>query len=922
MKTLYVDFETYYAADYSLSKMQTDGYILDPRFEVIGVSVAVDNGFPVWFSGNKAQTLDWLQQFDWASYAVCCQNTLFDGFILTQVFGIKPKLWMDTLPMGRMLYPYLKSHSLAKLAEHMGLGVKGNEVLAALGKRRADFSPSELHAYGEYCKNDTALCRALCLVMLPHVPPIELAQIDMTIRMFTEPVFVGNIPGLEREYATEIERKRELLEAAAIEKVDIMSSAKFAEKLIELGVSPPTKISPTTGKDVFAFAKSDKAFTDLQEHDDPQVQALVAARLGVKTTIAETRVLTMMEAAKRGPMPVYLNFWGAKTTGRLSGGNRMNWQNLPARGPSAGIRDHIEAPTGHILVVGDSSNIELRVAMVAAGQLDVVAKIEAGMDLYCDFASKLFGRVVTKTDKKERMIGKIAMLSLQYGAGWARFKEMVRIESNKTGTPIILTDDEARAAVDLYRSVHGMVMQAHEWCGGPILNDIANGCKNLMPVDKNAWSITSNEGYGVGCAAGVKYHNLRRAQVKRDGKLETSWVYDMGRETVKIYGGKCVDGSALVLTELGWKPLRDIGDERVHDGVEFVHHSGTVFKGVKECIEVDAVLMTPEHKVLTNEGWRLASQSPRLYRPDLRGTVGDTAQPQRRKENALAFSMYLRETHGKSRHRSDEGGKAWRAPELRVPNSRPYVQRKHEAWDERAPSLRRLAVYARQVPASVASGVGKLWRTGHNSVQALAAVVREFLGGHGGNIPARAYARSAGQQPGVFPPQLCVANVFRSSEQPEEQRTYRYTAGADDTEGSLGSIRGAAHNAYVQGKERVASKASIPTSREVYDLVNCGPRHRFVVLGENGPFIAHNCFENLCQYLAGRIVLWQTARINSRYKVALSVHDEAVCVVKEEDEADARAYMHESLSLAPLWCRGQIPLACEIGVGKTYSGAK
>ena len=108
----------------------------------------------------------------------------------------------------------------------------------------------------------------------------------------------------------------------------------------------------------------------------------------------------------------------------------------------------------------------------------------------------------------------------------------------------------------------------------------------------------------------------------------------------------------------------------------------------------------------------------------------------------------------------------------------------------------------------------------------------------------------------------------------------------------------------------------------VYDILNCGPRNRFVVLGENGPFIAHNCVENLGQYLAGRIVMWQTARFNQRYPVALSVHDEVVAVVKNQDLDEARAYLEECLSLAPPWCRGVIPLACETGVGQSYGMAK
>ena len=234
-----------------------------------------------------------------------------------------------------------------------------------------------------------------------------------------------------------------------VEREEIMSNDKFATRLEAYGVVPPMKESKATGKQTYAFAKSDKAFTDLLNHDVPEVQALVAARLGVKTTIAETRAMKFVEMAERGALPVYLNFWGAKTTGRYSGGNQVNWQNLPARGISAGLRDALLAPEGYTVLVGDSSNIELRMVMALAGQWDVVDKLANGVDLYCDFASKLFGRTITKADKAERFLGKTAMLGLQYGAGAPRFQEMVRLAARQDPSVQEIDINRAYAIVDL-----------------------------------------------------------------------------------------------------------------------------------------------------------------------------------------------------------------------------------------------------------------------------------------------------------------------------------------------------------------------------------------------------------------------------------------------------------------------------------------
>ena len=543
MKKIVVDLETYYDKDYSLSKMQTDAYVLDNRFETMGLSVEVDDGPIEWYSGDDLHIAAWLRKFPWDESMVICHHALFDAFILTQRYGIKPKLWFCTKMAATMLYPYLPSFSLASLAKHFGMQDKGTTVQTMMGRRLADLSPGELQQYGEYCKLDTLLTSQLAAIFLPRVPAIEHALMDMTVRMFTEPRLVGDVQLLSDLHAAEVKRKENVLQECGLDKDVLMSNNKLAATMVMLGVAPPTKVSDKTGKTTYAFAKTDKGFEALLEHDDPRVQALVAARLGVKSTIAETRALRMLETAVRGPLPVYLNYWGAKTTGRFSGGNQINWQNLPVRGAAAGVRKGIRAPEGHVLVVGDSSNIELRVAMVAAGQTDVVEKIKNGEDLYCDFASKIFGRPITKADKRERMLGKIAMLSLQYGAGWSKFKEMVRIESTKAGNVLNLSDDEATNIVNLYRRVHDKIMDMHLRFENVLLPEIANKGPNLLAVEPQlAWCLCTGEGFGVHGAPGVVYHNLRReAKKDRNGMMQNQWCYDMGKALVWIYGGKCLE---------------------------------------------------------------------------------------------------------------------------------------------------------------------------------------------------------------------------------------------------------------------------------------------------------------------------------------------------------------------------------------------
>ena len=67
MNILTIDFETYYAVDFSLTKLTTEEYVRDDRFEVIGVAVQVDLNEPEWFSGTHQEIKEWLQKFDWTT---------------------------------------------------------------------------------------------------------------------------------------------------------------------------------------------------------------------------------------------------------------------------------------------------------------------------------------------------------------------------------------------------------------------------------------------------------------------------------------------------------------------------------------------------------------------------------------------------------------------------------------------------------------------------------------------------------------------------------------------------------------------------------------------------------------------------------------------------------------------------------------
>jgi DNA polymerase I-like protein with 3'-5' exonuclease and polymerase domains len=537
MTILTVDFETYYSQQYSLSKVTTEEYIRDPRFEAIGVSVKVDDEPAQWFSGTAKQTKAWLNQFDWANSIAIAHNAMFDMAIMNWRFDIRPKRIVDTLSMLRAIDGPDAGNSLAKAAERYGLGVKGTEVINALGKRRLDFTAEELAAYGEYCVNDGELTYKLAMKLLEGFPKEELRLIDLTMRMFTEPVLE-----LDKEILTDHLRKvkdakERLLGKALISKENLMSNPQLAETLRHLGVEPPMKISPTTGKETFAFAKNDEAFKALLEHDNIIVQAIVAARLGVKSTLEETRTERFIGISERGLLPVPLRYYAAHT-GRFGGDDKVNLQNLPRK---SRLKKAIKAPPGYVLIDCDSSQIEARTLAWLAGQWDLVEAFEKGEDVYKIMASSIYGVPVEEVTDAQRFVGKTTILGAGYGMGAKKFQAQLKTFG------VTLELEECERIIHVYRATYPRIPQLWQQAQAALIA-ISRGMTS--PVGEPDVLVI---GDGVTLPNGLKlrYPNLRPHKDEK-GKVELVYDTKKGKAVIptRIYGGKMVENICQALARI------------------------------------------------------------------------------------------------------------------------------------------------------------------------------------------------------------------------------------------------------------------------------------------------------------------------------------------------------------------------------------
>jgi DNA polymerase I-like protein with 3'-5' exonuclease and polymerase domains len=539
MKIFCLDFETYYSQTFSLSKMTTEEYVRSPEFETIGVAVCEQGGDPSWFSGTKADTKKFLDSFELDKHLVIAHNAMFDMAILNWQFDIRPKGIADTLSMARAIHGTEVGGSLAKLAEHYGLGVKGTEVLNALGKRRIDFNTQDLAQYGEYCKNDVVLTMGLFEALSAGFPPTELRLIDLTIRMFSEPSLWLDGTILHDHLDRVQQRKASLLASIEKEKELLMSNDKFAGLLVAQGVEPPTKISPTTGKEAWAFAKTDEGFKALLEHEDEVVQLLAAARLGVKSTIEETRTERFIQIAQRGLFPIPLRYYAAHT-GRWGGDDKVNLQNLP-RGSI--LKDAIMAPPGHIVVDSDSSQIEARTLAWLAEQNDLVDAFERGEDVYKIMASSIYSKSEAEISKEERFVGKTTILGAGYGMGSQKFGAQLKTFGAE------ISEDEARHIIQVYRETYDWIPTLWNKAGKALDAMLANQTTTLGR--EGILVVEGAKGIRLPNGLYVKYPNLRKMR-NEQGKDE--YVYDTkkGKAVIpnRIYGGKVIENVCQALARI------------------------------------------------------------------------------------------------------------------------------------------------------------------------------------------------------------------------------------------------------------------------------------------------------------------------------------------------------------------------------------
>jgi len=614
---------------------------------------------------------------------------------------------------------------------------------------------------------------------------------------------------------------------------------------------------------------------------------------------------------------------------------------------SSATRGCVIAPKGKKLVVADLSNIEGRKLAWLAGEewkLQAFRDFDAGegFDLYKLAYAKAFGIDPADVDGDMRQIGKTMELALGYAGGVGAFITFslafnIDLEAMADKAINAIPDNTLREAKDFLewqlskgKSQYGLSDSAFIVCEAfkrlwreahpqtvTYWKDLENACRNAI----------NNPGQTLTC----RRHKIRRdgawlrvmlpsgrylcypsPRVEDDGQITYMGINQYSRkwERLRTYSGKlaenCIAEGTEVLTEkFGWRAIERVTpDTRVWDGDEWVSFSHCHYSGKQTTLTTYGVQMTPDHLVLTEEGWRNASSCEGHNRAACRLPDGYSIPGVGRQEVVMGSGLRLRQGNSYGPFGAKEAEQTRQRLVVRMHAQGDDRQEEHPARHDESSGVLGMAVYERSLPSAYTSGVQKLWCEGHRRLRTMAGEVRKLLGRHGRQIQTGADLGALGQLFGVFQGELRLANCEAPSQQHSPQSLVGNSSRKDDAHGSLGVLRSRVHHADVPIGSRMASRTGADT-RRVFDLVNCGPRSRFVVRGSDGlPLIVHNC----CQASARDVLAYRMPDIEKAgYEIVLTVHDEIISEAPDTDEY-THEHLAELMSAGCDWTEG-LPLA-------------
>jgi len=607
-----------------MKTLSTIEYIMDPRFEVLGLASlrmmpgTIGPGYESrtsWQDGEDGvqemlsrMKVQYGEHFQ--NCTIVAHNAKFDVSVLAFKYHIYPAYVIDTLGLARH-WNARRNNDLASLAKHFGLPDKGdtklftgftNRVRAAnKGKRKGPpvkmprMTEQDKRDLGVYAQNDVAREWELLKILLPKLsnPKTELRIMHHTLELFYKPTLKVDYNRAEdikarmnAEIDREIDKANEIgsFKHPVISRSALSGETSFERLLLDAlngagdDYQKYTKRTKKKNKAwMFALAKDDPARDQLLTHPDPWVRSLMEARVALKSWplhIKRVDRIVNQSKATGGWLPVPLKYCGAHT-GRWSGGEKINLQNLGSRGHELvnAIRGMLIADDGDELIIADSAQIEARVLPWLANQNDLVEKFANNEKIYCEFASKILGFKVRKPRKdgpikaiEDKMkwarnsVGKVGVLACGYGMGPERAVDYANGTIDlETATKVVKTyRADNKRVVKFWSDIERAFIYTARY-GKPCSLDHGLTLYQLPDCDVVIRLPNGRE---------LKYHQVKvrssengKATVEVYNALEKCWKY--------TWGGSLTENIVQAISrDILWGAIELLED----DGVHVAHH--------------------------------------------------------------------------------------------------------------------------------------------------------------------------------------------------------------------------------------------------------------------------------------------------------------------------------------------------------------
>jgi len=572
------------------------------------------------------------------------------------------------------------------------------------------------------------------------------------------------------------------------------------------------------------------------------------------------------------------------------------------------IRTAFIPSPGHVLIVSDFSAIEARVIAWLAGEQWRLDVFNTHGKIYEASATQMFGVPIEKISKGNpeyelRQKGKIAELALGYQGGVGALIAMGALDMGLTEEELPDIVRRWRSAnkriVDLWYSLENAAIEVMR-TGQPV------GVKGLVIAREGDYN-TGQDFLTITLPSGRKLFYVKPFIERNERGREALHYWGVNQESkkwepVSTYGGKlvenCLAGDTKVLTLRGWVKLQNVRkDDLLWDGIKWVGHGGLINKGMQQTITLDGVRVTPDHLILTERGWVNASSCEGYYRDEVALPNRNYLCGVKRQKVTVDYPLRLWKRIHNACDRIFK-----RATEiLRLSTTHKNCRIPKNSRDVKAPCLLGMALNERPLHLAHASCLGKLWGPWYQSLSKMAGQLRSLLGRHGSNLQEGSVVRPNRCERRLLPGKLSLGINKNTEPEQAQQYIYKHPLGAFDSIRGLRKIRDRRNNIALQTDKQLPRKPFVcgpGRYEQVYDLINAGSKHRFTVLGDNGPFIVHNCVQAIARDCLSESLI----RLNAAgYRTVMHVHDEVVLEVPEEaaDLARVTDIMGQPIPWAP-----------------------